>query len=133
MGRVQVAQLLLGMLPAELASIGEPEERATEYLHYRQFFTIWEALERVVECRAMEVPQMSRETRAAWVKDYSVGVSAFFAWDSFVFLGFAIVFILVSLTDAMRVAGIRVFFPRFLSFELYPLPFPAARINKPRY
>ncbi|KAJ7905257.1 107-domain-containing protein [Mycena olivaceomarginata] len=57
-GRVQVAQRLL------------PEERATEYLHYRQFFIIWDTLERVVECQALETPQMNRNTRAAWLEDY---------------------------------------------------------------
>ncbi|KAJ7063608.1 nuclear pore protein 84/107 [Mycena amicta] len=69
-GRVQIAQKLLVLLPIELASIGEPEERATEYLHYRQFFVIWETLERVVECQALETPQMNRSTRAAWLQDY---------------------------------------------------------------
>ncbi|KAF9488030.1 nuclear pore protein 84/107 [Pleurotus eryngii] len=70
-GRVNVAQQLLGMLPPELAAIGEPEEMATEYLHYQQFFAIWEALERVVECESLESPQMNRETRSAWLKDYT--------------------------------------------------------------
>ncbi|KAJ7272963.1 nuclear pore protein 84/107 [Mycena rebaudengoi] len=70
MGRVQVAQKLLVLLPLELASISEPEERATEYLHYRQFFIIWDTLERVVECQALETPQMNRNTRAAWLDDY---------------------------------------------------------------
>ncbi|KAJ7695686.1 nuclear pore protein 84/107 [Mycena rosella] len=69
-GRVQVAQRLLVMLPLELASISTPEERATEYLHYRQFFIIWDTLERVVECQALETPQMNRNTRAAWLEDY---------------------------------------------------------------
>lgn len=71
-GRVNVAQQLLGMLPPELAAIGEPEEMATEYLHYQQFFAIWEALERVVECESLESPQMNRETKSAWLKDYAV-------------------------------------------------------------
>ncbi|KAK7023754.1 nuclear pore complex protein [Favolaschia claudopus] len=69
-GRVQVAQKLLVMLPLELASISEPEERATEYMHYRQFFIIWDTLDRVVECQALETPQMNRNTRAAWLEDY---------------------------------------------------------------
>ncbi|KZP13590.1 hypothetical protein FIBSPDRAFT_797582 [Athelia psychrophila] len=69
-GRIQVAQLLLQMLPLELASISEPEETATEYLHYRQFFNIWETLARVVECQALEVQVMSKDTKAAWLKDY---------------------------------------------------------------
>jgi nuclear pore complex protein Nup107 len=59
------------MLPPELASIGDPE-RAVEYLHYRQFFTIWETLDRVVECQALEVLPMNKDTRVAWLKDYQV-------------------------------------------------------------
>ncbi|KAF8631636.1 hypothetical protein AX15_002275 [Amanita polypyramis BW_CC] len=78
-GRVKLAQRVLGMLPIELAGIAQPEERATEYLHYRQFFVVWETLERVVECQALEVDMdvsragsisASRETRAAWLSDY---------------------------------------------------------------
>jgi len=71
-GRVNVARLLLDMLPPELAAIGTPEERAAEYLDYRQFFIAWETLERVTECQALEVPQMSRNTHATWLKDYGV-------------------------------------------------------------
>lgn len=63
------------MLPSELASIGEPEERATEYLHYRQFFMIWETLERVVEYQALDVPNMNKETRLAWLGDYRVDMN----------------------------------------------------------
>ena len=37
-GRVNVARLLLYMLPPELAVISTPEERVAEYLDYRQFF-----------------------------------------------------------------------------------------------
>ncbi|EPS94048.1 hypothetical protein FOMPIDRAFT_1063333 [Fomitopsis schrenkii] len=69
-GRVQVAKMLLDVLPAELSSIREPGEFATEHLHYRQFFVVWESLARVVECQALEAPSMNRETRAAWLDDY---------------------------------------------------------------
>jgi nuclear pore complex protein Nup107 len=75
-GRVHLALTLLGMLPPELATIGDPEERATEYLHYRQFFTIWETLEQVVECQAKEVPGMGREAKAGWLEDYRVSIHA---------------------------------------------------------
>lgn len=64
------------MLPPELASIGEPEDRATEYLHYRQFFMIWETLDQVVACQALETPHMDRDTRVAWLDDYTVGRSS---------------------------------------------------------
>ena len=45
----------------------------TEYMHYRQFFVVWEAPARVVECQALEAPSMNRETRVAWLDDYKVG------------------------------------------------------------
>ncbi|KAH9989542.1 107-domain-containing protein [Russula vinacea] len=75
-GRVNVARLLLDMLPPELAAISTPEERAAEYLDYRQFFIAWETVERVIECQTLEAPQMSRDTRATWLKDYGGLVSS---------------------------------------------------------
>ncbi|KAG6859770.1 hypothetical protein C0995_004318, partial [Termitomyces sp. Mi166 len=69
-GRVALAKQLLDMLPPELAAIAEPEEMATEYLHYRQFFDIWETLDKVVQAQALEVARMNRETRLAWLDDY---------------------------------------------------------------
>lgn len=72
-----MARLLLDMLPPELSAISTPEERAAEYLDYRQFFIAWETVERVAECQTLEVPQMSRDTRAAWLKDYGVRGSFF--------------------------------------------------------
>ncbi|KAF8151524.1 nuclear pore protein 84/107 [Crassisporium funariophilum] len=69
-GRVPAAQSLLDLLPTELASISEPEETATEYLHYRQFFVIWETLSSVVECQAQNVPGMNRDTKASWLNRY---------------------------------------------------------------
>ncbi|TFK22529.1 nuclear pore complex protein [Coprinopsis marcescibilis] len=70
MGRVQVAASLLDLLPSELADIAVPEEQATEYLHYRQFFVIWESLERVVECQARNVPGLGKDAKAVWLSDY---------------------------------------------------------------
>jgi nuclear pore complex protein Nup107 len=59
-----------------LTSIAEPEEVSTEYLHYRQFFVIWEILDRVVEYQAeestMAVHGATRETKMAWVAEYRV-------------------------------------------------------------
>lgn len=72
MGRVQVATTLLDLLPSELANISEPEEQATEYLHYRQFFVIWETAEQVVEVKSRDVPGLSREKRMGWVQEYAV-------------------------------------------------------------
>jgi len=71
-GRVQAAQSLLDVLPPELAGIPEPEERATEYLHYRQFFVIWETVERVVDCHSQHVPGMNKDAKATWLDDYRV-------------------------------------------------------------
>ncbi|RPD76536.1 hypothetical protein L226DRAFT_460097 [Lentinus tigrinus ALCF2SS1-7] len=69
-GRIQLAKNLLEMLPPELGTLQDPEDQATEYMHYRQFFGVWEAFARVVECQALEQPQMNKETRAAWLNDY---------------------------------------------------------------
>ncbi|KAG6856667.1 hypothetical protein H0H87_002044 [Tephrocybe sp. NHM501043] len=69
-GRLTLAKELLDMLPPQLAMIGEPEEMATEYLHYRQFFVIWDTLERVLEAQAIEVARMNRERRLTWLNDY---------------------------------------------------------------
>jgi nuclear pore complex protein Nup107 len=72
-GNVNVAKLLLDDLPPELASIGDPEEIVTEYMHYRQFFTIWQLFDRIVEVEALEIQgRMTKDTRMAWLEDYSV-------------------------------------------------------------
>ncbi|KAH9940156.1 nuclear pore protein 84/107 [Epithele typhae] len=69
-GRVQVAKNLLDMLPPELGTLPEPEDEATEFMHYRQFFAVWDSLARVGECAALEQPQMNKESRASWLGDY---------------------------------------------------------------
>jgi len=83
-GRVQVAQSLLALLPPELTSVAEPEEVATEYLHYRQFFVIWEMVARIVEYQAeessMAVHGATRDAKTAWVTEYRVCL--FKAWFS---------------------------------------------------
>lgn len=47
-----------------------------EFLHYRQFFAVWEVIERVGEVRrmgeGMQVQGVTRETRGEWVRDYEV-------------------------------------------------------------
>ncbi|KAI0338793.1 hypothetical protein BDW22DRAFT_1362509 [Trametopsis cervina] len=69
-GRLALAKSVIDLLPPSLASLRAPEERAVEYMHYRQFFSVWEALERVGETLRLEVPQMSKDTRVAWLGDY---------------------------------------------------------------
>lgn len=71
-GRASFAKSLLDVLPPDLGRIRQPEDLATEYLHYRQFFTVWESLARVVECQALEAPQMNQETRTVWLEDYKL-------------------------------------------------------------
>ncbi|KAG1803245.1 uncharacterized protein BJ212DRAFT_1549700 [Suillus subaureus] len=69
-GRVLLAKNLVEMLPHELASINQLEEQATEYLHYRQFFMIWDNLDHVIECWSIVVLIMNWDTRAAWLSNY---------------------------------------------------------------
>lgn len=85
-GRIQLAQDLLELLPPELTSIPEPEERATEYLHYRQFFVIWDTLESVVECQSQNVPSLDRERKAAWLNKYRVSSEMFFGNKNLMFV-----------------------------------------------
>ncbi|KAF8344763.1 hypothetical protein F5887DRAFT_1159326 [Amanita rubescens] len=66
-GRLKLAHSVLDMLPAELAGISEPEERATKYLHYRHFFL---ALGIDMDMSRIGSIGASRETRAAWLSDY---------------------------------------------------------------
>jgi nuclear pore complex protein Nup107 len=73
-----VARVLLDLLPPELAAISTPEERAAEYLDYRQFFIAWETLERVKECQTLEASQMSRDSRTTWLRDYGVRILILF-------------------------------------------------------
>ncbi|KAH8091774.1 nuclear pore protein 84/107 [Cristinia sonorae] len=74
-GRVQLARQALDMLPRELASIREPEERATEYMQYRVWARCWEGLDRVVEVEKMNGGNMGRDTLAEWLKDYKILVN----------------------------------------------------------
>ena len=71
-GRVNLARQLLDMLPHDLASINEPEHRATEYLHYRQFFNVWELIDKVVQCQSLQVSLVNKDARATWLSNYRV-------------------------------------------------------------
>ncbi|KAI0795934.1 nuclear pore protein 84/107 [Abortiporus biennis] len=74
-GRLQLAKRLLEILPPELLTIRDSEELAMEYMHYRQFFTVWDSLDRIGECLKMESPGMSKDTKAAWLNDYKTLIS----------------------------------------------------------
>lgn len=69
-GKIHLAETLLDMLPPELTAFSEPEDQATEFLHYRQFFSIWQILRRVVDFQALEVSSMSQENKISWLSDY---------------------------------------------------------------
>lgn len=70
-GRTKLARHTLDSLPQEFMTISEPEEVATEYQDYSQFFLIWDTLDRIAETAAAE-PTLSRESKAAWLKGYKV-------------------------------------------------------------
>ncbi|KAF9557921.1 hypothetical protein CPC08DRAFT_819621 [Agrocybe pediades] len=74
-GRIQAAQTLLSLLPPELASLTTPEEIATEYMHYNQFFVIWDTIAKVVNVQGQEAavtqgPSATREAKATWLSQY---------------------------------------------------------------
>ncbi|KAJ3474231.1 hypothetical protein NLI96_g12576 [Meripilus lineatus] len=69
-GRVKIAKTVLDMLPRGLSSMREPEDRAMEYMHYKQFFIVWEAVERVIQSQSVEVSHIDKESRLAWLEDY---------------------------------------------------------------
>ncbi|EIN06492.1 nuclear pore protein 84/107 [Punctularia strigosozonata HHB-11173 SS5] len=69
-GKIQIARVLLTALPAELASIREPEECTDEYYCYRQLFSVWQASEKVADFEASDPRQMSRDLRTTWMSDY---------------------------------------------------------------
>ena len=54
-------------------------------MDYRQFFIAWETLEHATECQALEAPQVSRDTRTAWIRDYGVRVPLPFLLISSIF------------------------------------------------
>lgn len=74
-GRVKIAKTVLDMLPRGLSSMREPEDRAMEYMHYKQFFIVWEAVERVIQSQSVEVSHIDKESRLAWLEDYRVSFS----------------------------------------------------------
>ncbi|CAL1702971.1 unnamed protein product [Somion occarium] len=71
-GRLPLAKAFLKTLPPQLNTLREPEVQATEFLHYRQFFMVWEALDRVVQFEALGESDMASQTRAAWLEDYKI-------------------------------------------------------------
>lgn len=83
-GRPKPAQTLLASLPLDFASSaaglhqGSDEEpyQATEFMHYRKFFSVWEVLERCVEVGNVDLSltgsRSSRESKILWGEEYKV-------------------------------------------------------------
>ena len=62
---------MLDILPEELASIGEPEDIATEYMHYRQLFLVWDLFERVADVSGIEIAsELTKDAKLAWLNEY---------------------------------------------------------------
>ena len=70
-GNIYVARGMLDILPEELASIGEPEDIATEYMHYRQLFLVWDLFERVTDVSGIEIAsELTKDAKLAWLNEY---------------------------------------------------------------
>ena len=70
-GNAYVAKGTLDVLPEELASISEPEDIATEYMHYRQFFYVWELFERIVDVNEVNTAlELTKDFKVAWLEEY---------------------------------------------------------------
>ena len=70
-GDVYVARGVLDSLPEQLASIDEPEDIATEYMHYRQLFYVWDLFERIANVVGVEFAhELTKDTKAAWLSEY---------------------------------------------------------------
>ena len=74
-GNIYVARKMLDALPEQLASISEPEDIATEYMHYRQLFLVWDLFEKAVDVATMEIAfEMTKDAKVGWLNDYRTTV-----------------------------------------------------------
>ena len=70
-GNIWVAKKILDNLPEELASIDKPEDIATEYMHYRQLFHVWEIFDGIAEITETEVAdEWTKDAKVAWLNEY---------------------------------------------------------------
>lgn len=69
-GNISVARRLLLDLPEQLASIDEPEDIATEYMHYRQLFHVWDLFERIAEVTETEITELTKDLKNTWLNEY---------------------------------------------------------------
>ena len=78
-GDIYVARGVLDSLPERLASIAEPEEIATEYMHYRQLFHVWDLFERIADVIGLEsVRELTKDAKVLWLTEYKALVDEAF-------------------------------------------------------
>ncbi|KIY49632.1 hypothetical protein FISHEDRAFT_40657 [Fistulina hepatica ATCC 64428] len=75
-GKVDLARDLRETLEDELNSIAESKEDAKEYMHYTKFFDIWDLFDRIAECEASKVAQMSVDASQLWLQQYKTLIDA---------------------------------------------------------
>lgn len=70
-GNISVARGLFVALPERLASIDKPEDIATEYMHYRQLFYVWDLFERIVEVAGIRITnELTKDAKVSWLNEY---------------------------------------------------------------
>ena len=70
-GRVQAAKTLLTLLPVALRSMHDAErEHSGEFLHYLQFFAIWDLFDRIAEYQLAEGACTTKGAREDWLKGF---------------------------------------------------------------
>ncbi|THH10924.1 hypothetical protein EW145_g992 [Phellinidium pouzarii] len=73
-GKVQAARALLTLLPAQLklvpVEVGFMRTHSAEYVHYLQFFTIWESFDRIAEAQLDESSCTTKGAKESWLNGY---------------------------------------------------------------
>ncbi|KAI0031297.1 nuclear pore protein 84/107 [Vararia minispora EC-137] len=69
-GKVEVARRVLREHQLKLPDAHRTPALMEEFQQYFKFFDVWETLARAQECAAIEAPHMTRDTHAAWLRDY---------------------------------------------------------------
>ncbi|KAI5120989.1 hypothetical protein M0805_000450 [Coniferiporia weirii] len=75
-GKVQAARALLTLLPAQLKLVSAEGEFAgmhsTEFVHYLQFFAIWDLFERISEVQLDEASRTTKGAKESWLNGYKI-------------------------------------------------------------
>ncbi|KAH8111554.1 107-domain-containing protein [Phellopilus nigrolimitatus] len=73
-GKVQAAKVLLTLLPAQLKLMpiadGFARTHGAEYVHYLQFFAVWDLFDRIVEAQLGESACTTKGARENWLAGY---------------------------------------------------------------